>query len=139
MSLLEDNSIMSSRGHTAMSEDPSKRCYPEGLERPDAKLAAQFERERLELLEKVRPAGDALRAMGAREVVLFGSILRPGFFDRASDIDILIVDLPEEFTWRALKAVEDATGIWDRCLNLVFNDMAPESLVEEARRTGVPL
>lgn len=122
-----------------MSAGTDFTTFREGLRRRYLEELEAMERERLELLEKVRPAGGALRAMGAKEVVLFGSILRPGFFDRASDIDILIVDLPEEFTWRALKAVEDATGIWDRCLNLVFNDMAPESLVEEARRTGVPL
>ncbi|NLI83776.1 MAG: nucleotidyltransferase domain-containing protein [Deltaproteobacteria bacterium] len=122
-----------------MSDGRDLTAYWAGLRRQYDEDRAAMERERLELLEKVRSAGDALRALGAKEVILFGSILRPGHFDRASDIDMLIVGLPEDFTWKALKAVEDATGIWDRSLNLVFDDMAPESLVEEARKTGMPL
>lgn len=101
--------------------------------------AAAFERERLELLERVRPAGEALRKLGAREVILFGSILRPGYFDGASDIDILIIGLPEEHTWHALRAIEEASGIFDRELNPVFAEMVSEGLVAEARRTGIPL
>ena len=113
--------------------------YVPGLRRMYEERAAAFERERLELLERVRPAGDALRKLGAREVILFGSILRPGYFDGASDIDILIVGLPEEHTWHALRAIEEATGIYERELNPVFADMVSESLVDEARRTGLPL
>jgi predicted nucleotidyltransferase len=122
-----------------MAEDKDYSQYHEGMRRLGREWLERFERERVELLEKVRPAGAALRALGAREVILFGSILRPGYFDRASDIDILIVDLPEEFTWKALKIVEDATGIWDRDLNLVFSEMAGSSLIDEARRAGIIL
>lgn len=99
----------------------------------------EFEQERLDLLGRVRPAGEALRALGAKEVILFGSILRPNFFDRASDIDILVLGLPDDLVLRALGAVERATGIFEREINLVFDQMAPTSLVEEARRLGVPL
>ena len=113
--------------------------YWAGLKRMYEERAAAFERERLALLERVRPAGDALRKLGAREVILFGSILRPGYFDRASDIDILIVGLPEVHTWHALRAIEEATGIHDRELNPVFAEMVSESLVAAARRTSLPL
>ena len=98
-----------------------------------------MERERLELLAQVRPAGDALRALGAREAFIFGSILRPYLFDRASDIDILVVGIPDEVLLRALGVVERATGIVEREINLVFDQMASEELVLEARRTGVAL
>jgi len=120
-------------------DDGQLRACREALNRRYREESELFEKERLELLERVRPAGDALRALGAREVILFGSILRPGYFDRASDIDILLLDFPVESSWRALKAVEDATGIRDRCLNIVFDDSVPPSLVEEARKTGMPL
>jgi predicted nucleotidyltransferase len=113
--------------------------YRAGLRRRLEEERELFERERLELLERVRPAGPALRALGAREVFLFGSILRPNFFDRASDIDLLIVGIPDEALLKALGAVERATGIFERELNLVFDQMAPEGLVSEARRTGLPL
>lgn len=122
-----------------MSDGRDLTAHRAGLMRQYEEERAAMEQERLDLLGRVRPAGDALRGLGAREAILFGSILRPGYFDRASDIDILIVDLPEDFTWKALKVVEDSTGIWNRSLNLVFDDMAPTGLVEEARRTGVPL
>ena len=87
----------------------------------------------------MRPAGEALRKLGAREVILFGSILRPGYFDGASDIDILIVGLPDENTWKALSTIEQATGIFDRDLNPVFAEMVSEGLVAEARRAGMLL
>jgi len=108
-----------------------KRRYEDELE--------AMERERLDPLERVRPAGDALRAPWAREVFLFGSILRPHFFDRVSDIDLLVVGIPDEALLKALGAVERSTGIFEREPNLVFERMAPETLVVEARRTGLPL
>lgn len=122
-----------------MAEDTKLSAYHAGLKRMYEERAAAFERERLELLERVRPAGEALRKLGAREVILFGSILRPGYFDGASDIDILIIGLPEEHTWHALRAIEEASGIFDRELNPVFAEMVSEGLVAEARRTGLPL
>lgn len=122
-----------------MSGETDFAAYRTGLERRFQEELEAMERERLELLERVRPAGVALRALGAREVFLFGSILRPNFFDRASDIDLLVVGIPDEGLLEALGAVEAATGIFERELNLVFDQMAPEGLVAEARRTGLPL
>lgn len=98
-----------------------------------------LDRGRLELLERVRPAGAALRVLGAREVFLLGSILRPNFFDRASDIDLLVPGIPDEALLKALGAVERAAGIVERELDPVFDQTAPESLVVPARRTGLPL
>lgn len=123
-----------------MNEDDDRlEAMREALRKRWAEEKEMFERERLELLDRVRPAGDALRALGAREVFLFGSILRPHYFDRASDIDILVVGIPDAVLLKALGAVERATGIVERELNLVFDQMAPEGLVLEARKTGVPL
>jgi predicted nucleotidyltransferase len=122
-----------------MSDGTDFSTFREGLRRRYEEELAAMERERLDLLARVRPAGEALRALGAREAILFGSILRPNFFDRASDIDILVVGLPDDLVLKALGAVERATGIFEREINLVFDQMAPRGLVEEARRTGVPL
>ncbi len=119
-----------------MSDQTQLSEYREALRRRFAEERELFERERLDLLERVRPAGDALRALGAREVFLFGSILRPNRFDRASDIDLLVVGIPDEALWKALGAVERATGIFEREINLVFDQMAPEGLVAHARETG---
>ncbi len=122
-----------------MSDGTNFAAYTMGLKRRFEQELEAMERERLELLERVRPAGAALRLLGAREVFLFGSILRPNFFDRASDIDLLVVGIPDEALLKALGAVERSTGIVERELNLVFDQMAPEGLVIEARRTGLPL
>ena len=122
-----------------MSDELKGGAHLQGMKRRFREIAAQLEKERLELLEKVRPAGGALKAFGAREVILFGSILRPGFFDRASDIDILVIGLPDHLVLRALRIVEEATCIYERPINLVFEQMAGEELVAEARRSGVLL
>ncbi len=122
-----------------MSAETELVAYRMRLKRRYEDEFEAMERERLDLLERVRPAGDALRALGAREVFLFGSILRPHFFDRVSDIDLLVVGIPDEALLKALGAVERATGIFERELNLVFDRMAPETLVVEAERTGLPL
>jgi predicted nucleotidyltransferase len=122
-----------------MADNMDLSAYQAGLRRMYEERAEAFEKVRLDLLERVRPAGDALRKLGAREVILFGSILRPNFFDGASDIDILIVGLPDEHLWHALGAIEKATGIFERELNPVFAEMVSESLMAEARKTGVPL
>jgi predicted nucleotidyltransferase len=122
-----------------MPDELDYSSYAGGLRRMYEERAAAFERERLDLLERVRPAGDALRRLGAKDVILFGSILRPNFFDGASDINILVVGIPDEHLWHALSAIEKATGIFERELNPVFAEMVSDSLVAEARKTGVPL
>ena len=98
-----------------------------------------LEKERLDLLRRIRPAGPALKALGARDVILFGSILRPGAFDRASDIDILVNGLPDERVWEALGVVEGAVAISERDIDIVFEQMANRGLIVEARRTGIKL
>ena len=121
-----------------MADDPDLGSYRTGFRRMYEERAAAFEKERLEHLSRVRPAGDGLRKLGAREVILFGSILRPGYFDGASDIDILTIGLPDEILWKALSAIEEATSTCERPLNPVFADMVSKGLVAEARKTGIP-
>jgi predicted nucleotidyltransferase len=113
--------------------------YKTGLESLNRQKLEAMEEERLDLLRRVRPAGDALKALGAREVFLFGSILSPYRFDGASDIDILVIGLPDTVLLKALGAVERATGILNREINLVFDQMAPGGLCQHGRETGLPL
>lgn len=113
--------------------------YAAGFKKRMQERKAAFESERVDLLERVRMAGPALKALGAKEVILFGSILRSGFFDRASDIDILVVGLPDKHLWKALGVAERSTGIVEREINLVFDQMAGPDLVTEARTRGVVL
>jgi len=122
-----------------MSTQANIDLYAAGFKKRIQERRATFESERIDLLERVRPAGPALKALGAKEVILFGSILRSGFFDRASDIDILIVGLPDEHLWKALGVAERSTGIIEREINLVFDQMAGPDIVTEARARGVVL
>ena len=122
-----------------MSTQADIDLYAVGFKKRMQERRATFESERINLLAKVRPAGPALKALGAKEVILFGSILRPGFFDRASDIDILVIGLPEEHLWKALGVAERSTGIIEREINLTFDQMASPDLVTEARTEGVVL
>lgn len=113
--------------------------FKDGLRKKQREFHEVLERERLELLPRVKLAGPALKETGAKEVYLFGSILQPGYFDRASDIDILVVGLPDEYLWKALGIVERATGINEREINLVFDQMAEKGLIEAAKEQGVAL
>jgi len=122
-----------------MSTQTDIDLYAAGFKKRMQERKAAFESERLDFLERVRPAGPALKALGTKEVILFGSILRPEFFDRASDIDILVIGLPDEYLWRALGVAERSTGIIEREINLVFDQMASPDLVTEARTKGVVL
>jgi len=122
-----------------MSTQANIDLYVAGFKKRIQERRATFESERIDLLERIRPAGPALKAFGAKEVILFGSILRPGFFDRASDIDILVIGLPDEHLWKALGVAERSTGIIEREINLVFDQMASPDLVNEARTEGVVL
>jgi predicted nucleotidyltransferase len=122
-----------------MSTQVDIDLYAAGFKKRMQERRATFESERINLLAKVRLAGPALKALGAKEVIIFGSILRPGFFDRASDIDILVIGLPDEHLWKALGVVERSTGIIEREINLVFDQMASSDLVTEARTKGVVL
>ena len=98
-----------------------------------------MEKERLDLLERIRPEGPALRELGAKEVILFGSILCPGEFDRASDIDILVSGLDDENIWLALGTAERAVSINSRAIGIVFEQMASQSLIAHARKHGIKL
>jgi len=77
--------------------------------------------------------------MWAEDVVLFGSKLRSGEFDRASDIDILVSGLDDAKIWNALGAVERAVSIFEREIDLVFEQMADAGIVADARKNGMEL
>ena len=122
-----------------MTTDRRYEQYRQGLKAMLRQQSETLEKERLDLLERIRPAGPALRELGAKEVILFGSILRPGEFDRASDIDILVSGLDDEKIWFALGAAERAVSISSRAIDIVFEKMASQSLIAHARKHGIKL
>ncbi len=122
-----------------MTTDRQHEQYLQGLKAMFRQQGETLEKERLDLLERIRPAGPALRELGAKEVILFGSILRPGEFDRASDIDILVSGLDDEKIWHVLGTVERAVSINSRTIDIVFEQMASYSLIMRAREHGIKL
>ncbi len=122
-----------------MKTAPKYQPFVSGLRERFRQRNEMLEKERFDLLDRIRPAGPALRMLGASEVILFGSILRKGAFDRASDIDILVIGLPDNRVWEALGAAERAAAISERAIDIVFAQMAPGELVANARRSGIRL
>lgn len=98
--------------------------------RPPEDLAAEAAAKAL-----VPELAQALRAAGAKRVVLFGS-LALGLFRRNSDIDLAVAGLTE----RALARLErDLTLLAGRDVELANLDFASPSLKESIDRFGVEI
>jgi predicted nucleotidyltransferase len=99
---------------------------------PGGRIAAE-ERERL--LARVREAAGQLKRLGARRVVLFGSLVHGGWFSPTSDVDLAVLGLPPAAFWQGWRLVEDIVG--DRPVDLVVMEQASESLLRAIERDGV--
>ncbi|MBI2266703.1 MAG: nucleotidyltransferase domain-containing protein [Armatimonadetes bacterium] len=74
------------------------------LEQEERELALRRKRA----WETVRQAAKLLKEdFGAQRVVVFGSLLRPGCFNRWSDVDIAAWGIGKDDTFRAVGAVMD--------------------------------
>ncbi len=71
-----------------------------------------------DLAKRVEKAAEALRAAGAREVYVFGSLAQ-GKTRENSDVDMAVSGLPPEVFFRAMAAAHDALG---RPLDLIDLD-----------------
>jgi predicted nucleotidyltransferase len=71
-----------------------------------------------DLAERIKKAAEALRAAGAREVYVFGSVAR-GKIRGNSDVDMAVSGLPPEVFFRAMALAHDALG---RPLDLIDLD-----------------
>jgi len=101
-------------------QDPSFAPYLVGMRQRAEQSTLRREAERRRLLAQAAVAAGLLReCFGASQVWVFGSLLRPGGFDEASDIDLAVSGvIPERFfaAWAA------ATQVLDRPLDLVDLD-----------------
>ena len=88
-------------------------------------------------LERVRQAAEQLKQLGARRVVLFGSLTREGEAAQARDVDLAVVGLPAHLFWRAGSIAEEIVG--DRPVDLVPLEQASEALRRAVERDGVEL
>ncbi len=77
---------------------------------------ARLEHLRMKLLGKIKNGvTDFLSVFPpVRKIVVFGSLMRAGYFTELSDVDIAIKDLPNSQYWQALLW-------WERCLE--FEDI----------------
>lgn len=70
---------------------------------------------------RLNDAVEALRALGARRVLLFGSYARTP--QSARDVDLAVEGIPVSKLWRADGAVDDALGV---PFDLVSREANPE-------------
>lgn len=113
-------------------------AYKEGARRrQERERQALRERER-RAWELARQAATALREQfGVSRVVVFGSLVHPGWFTPWSDVDIAAWGIKPEDTFRAIGVVLDLDT--DIPLNLVDVGACSASLLETIERDGVPL
>jgi predicted nucleotidyltransferase len=105
------------------------------LARRDAERRARAEERAARLWDRLPEAARLLRAYGAREVWLFGSLAAREAHE-ASDVDLAVDRMPAEAHFAAAAAVSVALG----CdVDLVVVGEASATLRDAIRRDGVPL
>lgn len=70
---------------------------------------------------------------GVQRVYLFGSVLRPGYFCAASDIDLAVEGLAPDLVYRAERRLEEITRF---PFDLVELEEAMPELAEQVRQEG---
>jgi predicted nucleotidyltransferase len=117
------------------------KSYLDGARRRLAipELAESENRDREQLLERVRRAAGILKSQfGARRVLLFGSLAQPFWFREDSDVDLAVEGLKSgKDYWEAWKEVEEI--IADRVVDLIEIEAAGESLKQAIQRQGAEL
>jgi predicted nucleotidyltransferase len=89
-------------------------------------------------MERVREAARLLKSrFQVRRVVLLGSLTRPAWFARDSDVDLAVEGLRGSDYWEAWRTVEDA--IQDRPVDLIEIEHASQSLRGAIARHGIEL
>lgn len=96
------------------------------------------ERKRTKRLRQAREIAENLAEMlvqnyGAKEVWLFGSLVRAASFHRNSDIDLAVAGLPAQQFFRILAQLNTATEF---AVDLVDLDACPSWLAEAIRIEG---
>lgn len=99
--------------------------------------AAPTPSERAGLDERIRRAAERLKQLGARRVVLFGSLARGDWSTAASDVDLAVQDLPAEAYWEGWRAAEETIG--GPPVDLIALERASEPLRRAIERDGVEL
>lgn len=105
---------------------------------PPPALTPAERHAREQLLGRIRGAAEMLkRRLGARRVVLFGSLAHAAWFRPDSDVDLAVEGLKGDAYWQAWRLVEET--ISDRVIELVELETASESLQRAIQRHGLEL
>lgn len=105
---------------------------------PLAKPTPSEIKEREQLLERVHEAATILKnQFGAKNVILFGSLVHGAWFTSKSDVDLAVKGLDANHYWKAWGVVEEI--ISDRVVELVDLETARDSLREEILQYGIEL
>jgi predicted nucleotidyltransferase len=128
---------------TALELTPDERqSYIAALRRRrtllDKPLSAEEKQAREQLLERVRLAASEIKMrLGARRVILFGSLAHQAWFWPGSDVDLAVEGLRSEAYWEAWRIAEQV--IPDKSVDLVDVDVASPSLKSAIERYGIEL
>ena len=101
---------------------------------PRARLSPD---ERARVDGRIRLAAERLRRLGARRVVLFGSLARGDGFGDGSDVDLAVEDLPAGAYWQGWRLAEEVLGGLQ--VDLVALEKASGPLRRAIERDGVEL
>ncbi len=114
-------------------------CYTVAMEKSSFGILEAYRKAHEEAYSKALEGVKYLYALGAREVLLFGSIIKPDLFMLKSDIDIAVEGLPEEKRFKAEATLIDILHPYDFDLVLIdSNDItAREEIIEAIKRDGV--
>ena len=93
--------------------------------------------ERARLDDQLHLAAEQLRRLGARRVVLFGSLARGYGFGDSSDVDLAVEDLPAGTYWQAWRLAEQVLGGLQ--VDLIALERASGPLRRAIERDGVEL
>jgi len=89
-------------------------------------------------LVRIHKVADALKKrLGARRVVLFGSLAHEAWFMPDSDVDLVVEGLQGEIFWQAWRLAEEI--IDDRPVDLIEIESVGESMQKAIARYGVEL
>jgi predicted nucleotidyltransferase len=131
----KDNEIDKMPSKTALEITPSKwRDYRPFKFNKEQKSASSSVSEALDVAKSI--ANELINRFGSKKVVLFGSLAR-GDFNRRSDIDLAVRDIPPGDFYKAVAFASGFSSVWR--VDIVDLDDCTEALRDIILQEGVEL
>ena len=106
------------------------------LQRQSRRLE-KVERKRRRILAGIEQAASIAQRFGAKQIVIFGSVLERNKFHEHSDVDILVSGMPLQGWLPALLAMEEIPEFADVVVDLKRAEELPEGLVALIMQRGL--